>query len=172
MKSRWWISLCIVSILAATCSGVCADKQGRGDDEDNYKYKDKNKDKDKDKGKDKDKYKYKEKYKEKDGRETEVVFVDHDRVVMREWYVERKGNGKLPPGLAKKDRLPPDLERQLLIRGELTPALRERIEPCPEELEERLPPPPPDYAHVIIGGHIVLLNRRTSVVVDILHLEF
>jgi Ni/Co efflux regulator RcnB len=157
MKARW--ILCIV-ILAATCSGPFAFGQGYGDDQD-YKHKDK----------DKDKHKYKkEKFKEKD-RETEVVFVDHDRVVMREWYVDRKGKGKLPPGLAKKDRLPPGLERQLVIRGELTPDLRERIQPCPEELEERLPPPPPDYAHVIIGGHIVLLNRRTSIVMDILHLE-
>jgi hypothetical protein len=43
--------------------------------------------------------------------------------------------------------------------------------PCPEELERRLPPPPPDCAHVFIGGHIVLLNRKTEVVVDIFHFE-
>lgn len=163
MKSRWILSMVI---LATTCSGAFAHAQGYGDDQDDYKYKKDKKDKeDKDEGK----YKFKEK-KEKD-RETEVVFVDHDRVVMREWYVERKKDGKLPKGLAKRDRLPPGLERQLVVRGELTPELRERMQPCPEELEERLPPPPPDYAHVIIGGHIVLLNRKTSVVMDILHLE-
>jgi len=31
--------------------------------------------------------------------------------------------------------------------------------------------PPPDCAHVLINGHIVLLNRRTNVVVDFVHLE-
>ena len=156
-----WI-LCLLLILGPIGFGAFVRAQGYGDDQD-YKYKKDKKDKE-----DKDKGKYKkEKFKEKD-RETEVVFVDHDRVVMRDWYVERKHKGKLPKGF---DRLPPELERQLVIRGELTPELRERIEPCPEDLEERLPPPPPDYAHVVIGGHIVLLNRRTSVVMDILHLE-
>ncbi len=41
----------------------------------------------------------------------------------------------------------------------------------PEDLERRLPPPPPDCAHVLIGGHIVLLNRSTNIVVDIFHVE-
>lgn len=153
-----WI-LCLVLILAPIGFGAFAHAQDYGDQGD-YKYKKAKKDKD-------DKVKFKKEKKDKD-RETEVVFVDHDRVVMREWYVERKHKGKLPKGF---DRLPPGLERQLVIRGELTPELRDRIEPCPEDLEERLPPPPPDYAHVVIGGHIVLLNRKTSVVMDILNLE-
>jgi len=33
-------------------------------------------------------------------------FSDHDRDVMRDWY--RGHRDSLPPGLAKKDRLPPD----------------------------------------------------------------
>jgi len=49
--------------------------------------------------------------------------------------------------------------------------LQKRLYPCPEELEHRLPPPPPDCAHLFIGGHIVLLNRKTNVVVDIFHFE-
>jgi hypothetical protein len=43
--------------------------------------------------------------------------------------------------------------------------------PCPEEVEHRLPPPPPGCAHVVIGGHVVLMNRSTYVVMDIIHLE-
>ena len=31
--------------------------------------------------------------------------------------------------------------------------------------------PPPDCAHVVIGGHLVLLNRRTHITVDIFHFE-
>src|ERR1700692_1823411 len=42
---------------------------------------------------------------------------------------------------------------------------------CPGDLERHLPPPPPDCEHVVIGGHVVLLNRRTFVVVDVFHLE-
>ncbi len=39
----------------------------------------------------------------------------------------------LPPGLARKDQLPPGLERQLVRRGTLPPGLEKRIRPCPEE---------------------------------------
>lgn len=97
-------------------------------------------------------------------------YKDHDREVMHDWYVDHEGH--LPPGLAKKDRLPPGLERQLVVRGTLPPGLQKRIRPCPEELERELPPPPPNCVHVVIGGHIVLLNRRTNVVMDVFHFEF
>ena len=42
----------------------------------------------------------------------------------------------------------------------------------PVDLERELPPPPPNCEHVFIGGHVVLLNRRTFVVVDVFHLGF
>ena len=98
----------------------------------------------------------------------EHYYRDHDRDI-RGWYDEHQSD--LPPGLAKKDRLPPGLEKQLVRRGELPPGLQKRLQPCPEELERRLPPPPPDCEHVVIGGHIVLLNRKTNIVVDIFHFE-
>ena len=117
-------------------------------------------------GKDKDKGKGHNKHR---GDQGEDFYKDHDREVMREWY-ERHGSD-LPPGLAKKDRLPPGLEKQLVRRGTLPPGLQKRIQPCPEELERQLPPPPPDCAHVVVGGHIVLLNRKTNLVIDIFHFE-
>ena len=92
-----------------------------------------------------------------------------DQKAIRDWHREHEKD--LPPGLAKKDRLPPGLERQLRLRGTLPPGLRDRILPCPEDLERRLPPPPPDCGHVVIGGHIVLLNRKTFMVLDIIHFE-
>jgi hypothetical protein len=88
---------------------------------------------------------------------------------MRHWYVEHENH--LPPGLAKKDRLPPGLERQLVVRGHLPPGLERQIEPAPVEIVRVLPPPPPDCEHVVIGGHIVLLNRKTQIVLDIFHFE-
>ena len=96
-------------------------------------------------------------------------YKDHDRDTMRAWYDDHESN--LPPGLAKKDRLPPGLEKQLVRRGTLPPGLQKRIQPCPEDLERRLPPPPPDCAHVVVGGHIILLNRRSNIIVDVFHLE-
>jgi len=90
---------------------------------------------------------------------------DYHRQDIRGWYSEREGH--LPPGLAKKDRLPPGLEKQLVRNGTLPPGLQKRLYPAPVELERRLPPPPPDCAHVLISGHIVLLNRKTNLIVDV-----
>lgn len=92
-------------------------------------------------------------------------YKDHDRSVMRGWYGDHEGH--LPPGLAKRDQLPPGLQRQLVVRGTLPPGLQKRLQPVPQDLEVRLTPPPPECAHVLIGGNIVLLNRRTNLVVDI-----
>jgi hypothetical protein len=90
---------------------------------------------------------------------------DNHREDIRGWYSQSEGH--LPPGLAKKDRLPPGLERQLVRNGTLPPGLQKRLYPAPVELERRLPPPPPDCAHVLISGHIVLLNRKTNLIVDV-----
>jgi hypothetical protein len=97
------------------------------------------------------------------------AYTDHDRVVMRGWYREHERH--LPPGLAKRDRLPPGLERQLVVRGTLPPGLRARIHPCPQELVRELPPPPPDCEHAVVGGHVVLLNRKTFMVMAVFHFE-
>ncbi|HXZ42128.1 MAG TPA: hypothetical protein VEG68_15390 [Terriglobales bacterium] len=94
---------------------------------------------------------------------------DHDRDAMRGWYADHHDH--LPMGLRDGDRLPPELERRLVVRETLPLELRARVFPCPEDLEHRLPPPPPDCAHVLIGGHIVLLNRANFQVVDVLHFE-
>jgi hypothetical protein len=90
--------------------------------------------------------------------------------MMHGWYEDHRGN--LPPGLAKKDRLSPGLERQLELRGTLPPGLRARIHAVPVDLERGLPAPPPNCEHALIGGHVVLLNSRTFVVIDVFHLGF
>ena len=100
-------------------------------------------------------------------------YSDNDREYMRDWYHEQERDHHLPPGLAKRDRLPPGLEKQLRVRGTLPPGLRKKMVRCPEEFERRLPPPPVGCAHVVIGGHVVLVlvNRSTYAVLDIFHFE-
>lgn len=95
-------------------------------------------------------------------------YSDHDRE-MRGWYREHYDH--LPPGLAKRDRLPPGLERQLVVRGTLPPGLRGRMQPCPPDLERMLPPPPPNYADVVIGGNLILLNRANFQIADVFPFE-
>lgn len=97
-----------------------------------------------------------------------AYYRDHDHQ-LREWYVSHRNH--LPPGLAKRDELPPGLERQLVVRGTLPPGLRGRMHPCPVEVERYLPPPPVGYMHTVIGGHIVLVNRKTFFVLDVFHFE-
>lgn len=93
---------------------------------------------------------------------------DHDRDI-HDWY--RANYSHLPPGLAKRDRLPPGLERQLVVNGTLPPGLRKKMQPCPRELEVMLPLPPPNYAHVFIGGNLVLVNRVSFQVADVFHFD-
>ncbi|MDP9146772.1 MAG: hypothetical protein M3N22_03880 [Acidobacteriota bacterium] len=91
----------------------------------------------------------------------------HDRELTRSWYMQHQSN--LPPGLAKRDQLPPGLQKQLEERGSLPSGLERHLQPVPQELEVRLTPPPPECTHVLIGGNIVMLNRRTNIVVDVFH---
>lgn len=89
----------------------------------------------------------------------------HHEQEIRGWYSASQND--LPPGLAKKDRLPPGLEKQLVRNGTLPPGLQKRLYAAPIELERVLPSPPPDCEHVLISGHIVLLNRKTNFIVDV-----
>ena len=56
--------------------------------------------------------------------ENGYAYSKHDRDMAWHWYHEHE-NG-LPPGLAKKDRLPPGLEKQLAVRGTLSPVYKRR----------------------------------------------
>ncbi len=77
-----------------------------------------------------------------------------------------KGSKKMPPGLAKRDRLPPGLEKQLKKNGQLPPGLAKRE--LPADLESRLPPPPAGTERVIVDNDILLVEAATGLVVDIL----
>jgi hypothetical protein len=146
MKSQKWLVVCAAGLFALASSFLLAQGNGNGHGKDHGKDHEKHGDDDQQGG----------------------YYKDHDRDI-RNWYGAHQDH--LPPRLAKRDQLPPGLEKQLVRRGTLPPGLQERIQPCPPDLEQRLPPPPPESAHVIIGGHMVLLNRRTNVVIDIFHLE-
>jgi hypothetical protein len=97
-----------------------------------------------------------------------ATYSDHDRDI-HDWY--RAHYSDLPPGLAKRDRLPPGLERQLVVRGTLPPGLQKKMQPCPRDLEITLPPAPPNYVHVVIGGNLVLVNRANFRIADVFHFE-
>ena len=78
-----------------------------------------------------------------------------------------KGRGKgLPPGLAKRDSLPPGLQRQLERNGRLPPGLETRD--LPDDLEKALPPPPKGTERVVAGEDVVLVDTGTKIILDVL----
>jgi hypothetical protein len=98
--------------------------------------------------------------------EGERVFTQQERVVVTNWF--RDNRSGLPPGLAKRDRLPPGLEKQLRERGTLPPGLQKKIQPLPVALERQLRPLPTGWRRVVIAGNVILMNERTATVYDII----
>lgn len=94
----------------------------------------------------------------------EVGFSARDRTLVEEYYRARSGKPKkTPPGLARRETLPPGLAK----RDTLPPGLQGRM--LPRELEARLTVLPTAYVRLIVGHDIVLMQRDTRVVLDILY---
>ncbi len=89
-------------------------------------------------------------------------FSSRERQIISDCFVADRSN--LPPGLAKKDRLPPGLERQLRRNGTLPPGLQKRVQPLPGVCTARLPRLPRDWARVVLSGRIILLNPTNRIV--------
>jgi len=89
-------------------------------------------------------------------------FSTRERQIISDCYVNDRAG--LPPGLAKKDRLPPGLERQLERNGTLPPGLQKRVQPLPDQCTTRLPRLPRDWARVVLSGRIILLDSRQRIV--------
>ena len=80
---------------------------------------------------------------------------------------KRNGNGKkMPAGLAKRKSLPPGLQKQLDRNGKLPPGLAKRD--LPSGLRANLPPAHDGTERKIVGNDIVLIHQATGVVLDIL----
>lgn len=78
----------------------------------------------------------------------------------------KKGkSGEMPPGLTKRDSLPPGLQNQLQKNGKLPPGLAKRD--LPSGLEGRLPKRK-GQQRLIVGNDVVLIERATGLVLDIL----
>ena len=94
-------------------------------------------------------------------------FHSHDREVVTTYY--SKHGSDLPPGLAKRGGdLPPGLEKQLQRNGTLPPGLQKKLQPCPIEITRELPPLPPDYQRSVVGASIVIFNRKTNIIIDVM----
>jgi hypothetical protein len=92
-----------------------------------------------------------------------VVAVDRDGHVR----VFREFRGSLPPGLAKREALPPGLRNQLRERGALPPGLQNRLIPVPVPWVARLPPVPAHHTRYFAGDDFIVVDTRTNRIVAI-----
>ncbi|MGH9786590.1 MAG: hypothetical protein ACRD88_20665, partial [Terriglobia bacterium] len=95
-----------------------------------------------------------------------IVFTTQEREMISDWFWSNR-NG-LPPGLAKRESLPPGLQKQLQRKGTLPPGLQKKLTPLPYALDSRLGRLPSDYLRVVIGRDIVLLDRRSNTILDVI----
>jgi hypothetical protein len=99
-------------------------------------------------------------------RRISVVFSVRDREILRDYY--RRGSN-LPPGLAKRGgNLPPGLQKHLAKNGTLPPGLQKRLTPFPEDLDRRLSPLPSIYRRGTVGQVVVIVDRRTQRIIDVI----
>ncbi len=78
-----------------------------------------------------------------------------------------KGKSKaMPHGLAKRETLPPGLARHVERHGALPPGLQKRD--LPDDLASLLPETSPGLERVIVDNNVVLIERATGLVLDVL----
>ena len=94
-----------------------------------------------------------------------MVFSASDREKIIHYFTSRRANKTLPPGLAKKQELPPGLQKHIEKYGELPPGLEGRS--LPEDLERALTRLPKGYIRLKVEGDVVLMNEKTRVVFDV-----
>ncbi len=93
-----------------------------------------------------------------------VVFSDHDRALIRDYY--RVNYRSLPPGLAKQGKLPPGHAKKLYRSQPIPPGFEWHH--LPDSLERRLGRLPNDYVRVIVGVDVGIMNVRTRVIMDLI----
>jgi hypothetical protein len=90
--------------------------------------------------------------------------------LIRAWFGDSSNLAGLPPGLARRESLPPGLQRQLQRNGTLPPGLQARVHPLPADLESRLPSKRAGTHRVVLGGNLILIEKVTSIILDIVSL--
>jgi hypothetical protein len=98
-------------------------------------------------------------------------FLPEERRLIEQYYRRgKKSKAKgLPPGLAKRGgNLPPGLQKKLEKNGELPPGLQKRLEPLPVDLDRQLPRLPESWERVIVERDVILIDRRTNRILDII----
>ena len=175
MKRVLWIIAIVLALAAAPLAWAQGKGQGQGSGKGTGKPADTGKPAETGKAAEKSKGKSKadiEKQKKEDEeRERQaakgLAFGKDNEKKIRDWFGNSSNLQGLPPGLAKREELPPGLQKHLERNGTLPPGLQKRIQPLPTKLESQLPKPAPGTKRVVVAGNVVLLEERSSKVLDI-----
>jgi hypothetical protein len=98
-----------------------------------------------------------------------TYFLPEERRIIEDYYRSSGPSKGLPPGLAKRGgKLPPGLQKHLDKNGTLPPGLQKRLEPLPQDLGSRLPQLPDYWERVILDRNVILLDRRSNRILDII----
>lgn len=115
---------------------------------------------------DEDSDSYRGRYDSRDGDRDDrasLSFSERDERTIQSYF--RSNSRNLPPGLAKRNgNLPPGLEKHLRRDGTLPPGLQKRVEPFPEDLDDRLTALPRGYSRVFLSGRALILARDGRIV--------
>lgn len=155
MRNRHSLVLLVSIIAALTISVVPAFAQGRGGGhgndagEEHYRGHGRNSD-----------------HRHSHERHNRAAFGEHDSEAIVAYY--RDHRSRLPRGLAKREELPPGLERQLRRNGRLPPGLQKRVVWFPADLDRRLGPLPDGYRRCWVGGDVLIVNPRTFRIFDVM----
>lgn len=97
---------------------------------------------------------------------SEPVFATREISLIQDYF--KKNLSSLPPGLAKRETLPPGLQKQLERNGTLPPGLQKKVQPLPAVLQKQLPALPTGYRRVVVAGNVILMNPTTGLIYDII----
>jgi hypothetical protein len=98
------------------------------------------------------------------GAQVSVVFTDGDRRILHDYY--RVDYRALPPGLAKKGKVPPGHAYRHRVNQPLPPDAVWYY--LPYNVERQLSRLPGDYVRIMIGADVAIMNVHTRVIVDLI----
>lgn len=162
-KKLWFLAVALA--LALSTPALATQGKGQGKSHDKGKPADAGKSTEHSQ-KAKDKKHKEDKEREKQAAQGRAFGKEHEKTI-REWFADEQNLQGLPPGLAKREELPPGLQKHLERNGTLPPGLQKKIQPLPDDLESRLPKNPDGVKRVVVAGNVILLEERTSKILDI-----
>jgi hypothetical protein len=92
--------------------------------------------------------------------ERAILFTGEDRQTIDHFF-RRHGLQNGGNGAKTRREAPPVLIRERVPQGVAT-------RPLPDALDHQLPPLPPGYSRLILGRDVVLVDRRTRTILDIM----